>query len=63
MEKLTNKSCRRSLFDRFAEEMNNEESTSNFSISRETTSMNDGNSLIGENTNLNKPHDCKTMVK
>lgn len=61
MEKLTNNSCRRSLFDRFLEEINNEESTSDFSNNRETLRMDDGNSSIDENVNSNK-HDCEAMV-
>lgn len=61
MEKLTNNSCRRSLFDRFLEEINNEESTSDFSNNRETLRMDDGNSSIDENANSNK-HDCEAMV-
>lgn len=62
MEKLTNNSCTRSLFDRFLEEINNEESTSDFSNNRETLSIDDGNSsIIDENTNSNK-HDCEAMV-
>ncbi|XP_060866820.1 uncharacterized protein LOC132942446 [Metopolophium dirhodum] len=62
MEKLTNKSSRRSLFDRFSEEINNEESTSAFSNNRETMNMDDENSSIYENTNLNK-HECEAKLK
>jgi len=62
MEKLTNKSCRKSLFDKFSEEINNEESTSAFTNNRETMNMDDQNSSIDENTNLNK-HECEAKVK
>jgi len=62
MEKLPNKRCRRSIFDRFSEEINNEESTSALPSNRETMDMDDENSSIDENTNLNK-HECEAKVK
>ncbi|XP_029342843.1 uncharacterized protein LOC100574889 [Acyrthosiphon pisum] len=62
MEKSTNKSCRRSLFDRFSEEIDNEESTIAFSNNRETTNMNDENTSIDENIDLIK-RECEAKLK
>lgn len=63
MEKFTKKNCKKSLFDISAEEINNEESTSDSSNNRGLMNMDDRNSSSDENTNLNKQYDCKAMVK
>lgn len=60
MERLNKK---RSLFDSFDEEMNNEEFTSDFPNNREAMSIKDGNSSIDKNTNLNEHYDYKAKVK
>lgn len=62
MEKLPNKGCKRSLYDGFSEEINHEESTSALSNNRETMNIDDENSSIDENMNLNK-HECEAKVK
>jgi len=63
MEKFSKKSGKKSLFDVFEEEINNEESMYDSSNNRESMSMDVGNSSIGKNTNLNNQYDCKAMVK
>lgn len=63
MENLTKKSSRRSLFDSFTEDINNEDFTSDISNNREQMSMDDENSSIDENTNLNEDCNSRAMVK